>query len=335
LRELRRGKHAFRVGTIAAWGPLKELLLSEIEDLGPGATLVPSNSDSNPTNILAVLPIELKLAANPMASGGWTPTQSVLTIVGSMVVLSLLGCFLVLHRALDLGARRVRFLAAVTHELRSPLTTFRLYTQLLASGAAGSEDRRMDYIKTLDAESGRLARVLDSVLAFSRLEEGSRVLHKLRELSIEDILLEIGPHLERRAIEGGFLIVYPTGGENLRVRTDLDMVEHVLTNLVDNSCKYAVSATDRRIELHVVEAGNSVDLFVRDHGPGISSRDHERVFQAFERGLPHESGTIPGVGLGLALSRSMARSQGGDLFVAASEEGGLSMSLRLPRASSN
>jgi signal transduction histidine kinase len=332
LRELRSGQQSYRVGVALDWPVFSAELLKEISDLCPMADLRPATGLSDTSTLSAVFPIQLHMQEGASAGDPRSPTGLLLPLLILVVVLALLACFWVLHRAIDLSARRARFLAAVTHELRSPLTTFRLYSQLLLNGAGKDEAKLMEYARTLDSESNRLARVLDSVLAYSRVETRDARAPDLSVFTIDDLMIELGPHLEQRALSSGFEIVYPLTCGDVRVRTDLRMVEQVLMNLVDNACKYAATAEDRRIVFSVVSHGNAVDLQVLDHGPGILEADRRRVFQAFERGAPHASGTIPGVGLGLALSRAMARAAMADLLMDPDLKHGLRMILRMPRA---
>jgi signal transduction histidine kinase len=112
--------------------------------------------------------------------------------------------------------------------------------------------------------------------------------------------------------------------------TDGDAVGQVLFNLVDNACKYARGAADRRIEGVARRAGRTLEIEIADHGPGVPAEVARRVFDPFDRGAKNGDPT-PGVGLGLALARGIARDLGGDLVLApADERGGARFTLRLP-----
>ena len=90
-------------------------------------------------------------------------------------------------------------------------------------------------------------------------------------------------------------------------------VEQVLLNLVDNACKYAGSATDRRIQVELRSGAGAAAIAVRDHGPGISATVRRRLFRSFSKSARNAAETAPGIGLGLTLSRRLARDMGGDL----------------------
>src|SRR6185312_898139 len=100
--------------------------------------------------------------------------------------------------------------------------------------------------------------------------------------------------------------------DRLAVAADQRTIERILVNLVDNACKYAAHADDRRIHLTVAAADRAVRFTIRDHGPGVPRADHRRVFQPFHRARRDAEGPQSGLGLGLALARGLARSLGGD-----------------------
>ena len=113
---------------------------------------------------------------------------------------------------------------------------------------------------------------------------------------------------------------------------DRSAVERILSNLVDNACKYARQAADRRIHLEGGADSRAVWLSVADHGPGLSRAELRRLFRPFHKSAGEAAQSAPGVGLGLALSRRLARAQGGDLRFESPEGRGASFVLRLPRA---
>ena len=126
------------------------------------------------------------------------------------------------------------------------------------------------------------------------------------------------------------------------VRADASAVEQVLFNLVDNACKYAVTAADKRIHLEVRASGTlkngsltrsgGILISVRDHGPGIASADARRLFRPFSKSAHEAARSAPGVGLGLALSRRIARDLGGNLRIDRSVRDGACFVLSLPLA---
>ena len=117
-----------------------------------------------------------------------------------------------------------------------------------------------------------------------------------------------------------------------RVLVSVSAVEQVLLNLVDNACKYAGRAEERTIELTGERRGGQVVLAVRDHGSGISQPQAKRLFRAFAKSVHEAANSAPGVGLGLEISRRLARAMRGDLRLDASCRDGARFVLTLPVA---
>jgi signal transduction histidine kinase len=118
----------------------------------------------------------------------------------------------------------------------------------------------------------------------------------------------------------------------LTVRTNALALEQILFNLVDNACKYAGAAAEKRIELTGQSEGNVVVLRVRDHGPGIPPAQAARLFRPFSKTAQEAANTAPGLGLGLALSRRLAQSMGGDVSLDTAAGVGATFVVTLPRA---
>jgi len=119
------------------------------------------------------------------------------------------------------------------------------------------------------------------------------------------------------------LVSWCLGGDAVVVRADPAAVEQILFNLVDNACKYAGASGDRRIHLEAARRGGRALLRVRDHGPGVNADVAGRMFRPFSRSAAEAAGSAPGVGLGLALSRRLARDMGGELRLEAGHGGEL------------
>jgi K+-sensing histidine kinase KdpD len=115
------------------------------------------------------------------------------------------------------------------------------------------------------------------------------------------------------------------------LRVDGACVEHILFNLIDNAAKYAAGSDPAVVDLTITEAGNKLEIIVRDHGPGIPIDERRRIFRAFHKSARDAAESRPGVGLGLALSLRLARSIGGTLDCVDTAKGAC-FSLRLPFA---
>jgi signal transduction histidine kinase len=227
--------------------------------------------------------------------------------------------------------RRSNFVAAVSHELKTPLTAIRMYAEMLRDGMVPSPEKRQEYYGTITAESERLSRLIQNVLEFSRLERGSRdvelVVGSLGPLALEAAQV-LGPHAERE----GFRLEVDVPGDLPPVRFDRDALLQVLFNLVDNALKYARDASDRtiRIEGRVEQGG--VRLAVRDAGPGVPEGQLSRIFEPFYRPGDELTRSSQGAGIGLALVRELSERMGAALRGVNVSGGGFEVSLLLRAA---
>jgi signal transduction histidine kinase len=323
-------------GAVLDWQSLREQLLEDIRrDLLPEAQLVPLGEDEvvDPTRTLASLPLKLVPGPPPVA-GSSGPGRTVCIVLGTAwaaVLLAALAGALSLRGVLQLSERRADFVTAVTHELRTPLTTFRMYTEMLADGMV-DESRRTRYLETLKAEADRLGHLVQNVLSYARLERTDSK-RRAQAVPLGELMDRVEPRLQNRTGEAGMELVWevPDPAGDCRVKVDPDALEHVLMNLVDNACKYAARAEDRRIHLRAEVDDDSVRLHLRDHGPGVSPEEAKRIFRPFRKSAHQAAQTAPGVGLGLALSRRLARRMGGNLALATDCPEGACFVLTLPR----
>jgi signal transduction histidine kinase len=219
----------------------------------------------------------------------------------------------------------------VTHELRTPLTTFHMYTEMLSEGMVPDARQRQQYLDTLRTEASRLTHLVENVLAYARLERG-RPVGRLEELTLSRLLRPIEGRLADRARQAGMELTVEADADagEATVRTNPSAVEQILFNLVDNACKYAAAAADRRIHLSAEQADGFVRLAIRDHGPGVSQAASRRLFRSFSKSAHEAANTAPGVGLGLALSRRLAHDMGARLDLDRRTADGARFVLRLP-----
>lgn len=319
LRRVELGGRSFLQGCLLDWLPLARFLEKEVADLLPDARLVLDDKKNALGRMLASLPVRLEPGLLPatdraQVDATLTPVLASVAVAFGCVLLSIGAFAVLLLGMIRLGRRRSEFVTAVTHELRTPLTTFRMYSEMLAEGMVPPESQK-SYLQTLESESDRLTHLVENVLSSARLERG-RHAGRLETLSLNELITPIASRLTKRC-------------ERARMRLDVQMkarasetklqinplaVEQILWNLVDNACKYAASAEDRTIRLTCeIPEGGGVAVTVSDFGPGLSRDVRRRLFCGFSKTASEAARSAPGVGLGLALSRRLARDLGGDL----------------------
>jgi len=338
LRRVEAGSRAMLQGVVIDWTTLVQELSAELVGMDLPVTLRPlrdaDREGSLSDRALASVPVVLgsDRTRAPAARPEGMFRTIVLVWTGALAALGLAG-FAVLS-SLRYGSDRARFASALTHELRTPLTTFRLYTEMLDEGLV-PEQERAGAVQTLRGEAERLSLLVSNMLAYARLERGGHVASD-RGWSPQALLDEILPPMRDRArrAERPLVVKHEREDGPRLVRCDAEVVGRILLNLVDNACKYALPHVSPEIVLSLSEGKDRFMLRVRDFGPGIDVTCRRSVFHPFDRGA-HRDDAVPGIGLGLALSRGLARRQGGDLILEepAGEHRGAVFRLELPFAS--
>jgi signal transduction histidine kinase len=316
------------------WEHIRKSLAETVSDLLPEADLAPApDAGARQPYTLASLPVRLAPGAVPeeIVAGGW-PVAWTLAISWAALAAAAAAAAFVLASVLALSRRREMFATAVTHELRTPLTTFRLYSEMLAEGLIPDEAARGEYLRRLCDEAQRLSHLVENVLSYARLS-GRRPGEAAEAVPLGQLLERSRESLEALARRAGMelAVTLPPLAAATVVRCNADAAGQVLLNLVDNARKYAASAEDRRIELAAAVENGTVEIRVRDHGPGVPTGEVRRLFRAFGKSAQQAAKTAPGVGLGLALSRRLARDMRGDLRYERAAEGGACFVLSLPR----
>ncbi|MBA3451622.1 MAG: HAMP domain-containing histidine kinase [Deltaproteobacteria bacterium] len=230
-------------------------------------------------------------------------------------------------RAEILARERSQFAAAAAHELRTPLAGLQLYGDMLADGL-GDPAKQRDYARRMSEEAARLGRVVSNVLGFSQLERGNLSVDP-KVARLDEELRRLCERAEPALDRAGAALALDVAPE-LSAKFDRDALARIVGNLLDNAEKYGRDAEDRTIGLSARKAADGVEIVVTDHGPGIAPQARAKLFRPFTRGVTADGPA--GLGLGLALSQSLARAMGGDLQYRATAGGGAEFVLRLAGA---
>ncbi|MEZ6194850.1 MAG: HAMP domain-containing sensor histidine kinase [Planctomycetota bacterium] len=310
------------------------LMPTPAPDPAQGRLLAPGEDAPGAFPLAAPFEDRRFLPADPPPAG--PPWRSLL--VGAALAMAFAGLGASVWWNLRLVARersrvdaRAEFLAAVSHQLKTPVANLRLFAETLRRGGVeeGADRDRMTAI--LESESIRLGDYLERILTLSRIEQTAFADGEARSLAVLPILDELARRFAPRAERQGVRIAVETLPEShALVRGEESDLLEALGNLVANALDHAPPRTT--ITLRAEAADDELRLLVRDEGPGIPPAERERVFERFFRGEGERKRRGEGTGLGLAIARDLVRGAGGKLAIEATGPEGTTMGVTLPRA---
>jgi len=257
----------------------------------------------------------------PVGPGGrivmWAGAVLFLVLVLGFIALYRLGL-----RQILLARQQQDFVSAVSHELNTPLTSIRMYAEILREGWS-SDDKKREYYAYIHDESERLSRLIANVLQLARMERNELRLElkPVRVSVLMDLLRsKLASQIERAQFECNY-VVDPAAAER-EVSVDADAFVQIVINLVDNAIKFSAKAPRRAIDIGVRLRGDKAMLFsVRDYGPGVEKSQVRKIFALFYRAGNELTRDTLGTGIGLALVRQLARAMHGEADVIQREPG--------------
>lgn len=227
----------------------------------------------------------------------------------------------------EVDAQRQEFVATVSHELRSPLTSIVGSVRTLRKrGQAMASDQADEFLTVIERQSNRLLQLIDDILFASRIEAGE---NRLRGEPLEVVRLvdEVVSSFNARDHRRRVCLVAPPHSNSMAAIGDPNGLQQVLTNLVDNALKYAPG--DTPVTVSLAEAGDEIAITVSDLGPGIPKADLPHIFERF-RQAHGNSGATPGVGLGLYITANLVAGMGGRIWVRSEVNQGTAFTFTLP-----
>jgi signal transduction histidine kinase len=275
---------------------------------------------------VAVYPLNPAKLDRAVASVKWTVGILIVALVTAIAI----GGFLLmtdLRRKLVVAQQKTDFVSNVSHELKTPLTSIRLFSDLLAEGRVAEEEKRQSYLKIISAETARLTRLINNILDFARMEKGEKQ-YRFEVCDLAKIVREAVENYRPQLESHGFTVETEIPVDSLDVRGDCDALAQVILNLLSNAEKY--SGEKKEIRVEVARSAESIEVRVMDRGLGVLAGCGEKIFEQFYRAHDALNSGIQGSGLGLTLSRQIARAHFGDVLYKAREGGGSIFVVRLP-----
>ncbi len=221
-------------------------------------------------------------------------------------------------------ARR-QMVAAVSHDLRTPLASLRLLVEAIEDGVVTGETRER-YLREMRTHVEALTALIDDLFELSRIEAGE-ISWTMRQVELRELIGDTVAAMRAPAEARGVALAADLPAEAVLARANAEKVQRVLFNLIQNAIRH--TPADGSITVRARAAGSGVEVEVADEGDGIAAADAERVFEAFFRG--DESRSEDGAGLGLAISRAIVEAHGGRIWLD-SGSGGTSVHFTLRHA---
>jgi two-component system phosphate regulon sensor histidine kinase PhoR len=222
------------------------------------------------------------------------------------------------------------FIANVSHELRTPLTSIQGYAETLLDGAAENNHSR-EFIEIIRKNAARMSRLTEDLLTLARVESGEQRFD-IQEVTTDELLQDAIESFREVARSYDVEISAVDAASHRTVEADREAIHQVFSNLIENSLKYA--AAGKKVVLGAREAaGNDVEFYVQDYGPGISSEHLPRLFERFYRVDKARSRESGGTGLGLAIAKHIVLAHGGTIRAESELNHGTTFVFTLPSSS--
>jgi signal transduction histidine kinase len=223
---------------------------------------------------------------------------------------------------------RSQFVSGVTHELKTPLTSIRMFAETLRLGRHSGPEAQQEYLDTVVHETERLSRLINNVLDFARIDRGEKT-YQMAPTDVGAAVREAARAVAYPLAQGGYTLTAEIPEDLAQIEADSDALTQVVLNLLSNAIKFSEEGS--RIDLRVFGEGDAVLIQIQDQGRGIDSQDQESIFEDFYRTVDAEREGIPGTGLGLPLVAHVAEAHGGRVEVESELGRGSTFTIRLPR----
>ncbi len=252
------------------------------------------------------------------------PTLLAAIAIGSFLIFRAIGL------EMNLARQKTDFVSNVSHELKTPLTSIRMFSDLLTGSDLRSQEKSQEYSGIISSEAARLTRLINNLLDFSRMDRDEMRYQKVPIEVVGLIRDTVENYRMQIESEGCSLRLDDQVGGEVMVNGDCDAISQVLLNLLSNAEKYGCSGGEIEVRISRWEEEGGVSIEVMDRGPGIDRKYSSKIFEKFYRVDDSLSSGIQGSGLGLTLARQIVDSHGGAIFYKNRSGGGSHFTIQLP-----
>jgi signal transduction histidine kinase len=230
-------------------------------------------------------------------------------------------------RELAVARLQSEFVASVSHEFRSPLTSLRQLSSMLVQGRLPSDRERQRSYEFIEAETGRLQRLVEGLLDFG-LTEAGETRYRLAPVDARDLVRDTVGAFQRTVSGSGYKVELSMPVSDCGVRADRDALGRALWNLLDNAVKY--SPDNRTVRVDVAPQEHRLAVSVSDQGVGIPASEQQAIFRKFVRGASSREAGIRGTGIGLAMVKHIVVAHGGEIRLESAPGAGSRFTILLP-----
>lgn len=232
-----------------------------------------------------------------------------------------------LSQEMNLLQLKSEFIASVSHEFKTPLTSMGAILEHLLEGENKDPEKAREYYKILRHDSERLKRLVFNVLDFTKIEEGKRTYRPV-SIDLSRLVQEEVASFEKEYKLSGFVVKLQMENNHFPVYVDEDAINQAFHNILDNAVKF--SQREKKIDVLVERKGGKVEIAVLDKGIGIPESEQKKIFEKFYRGKKATSISPTGTGLGLTLVKHIMAAHEGEIIVQSRPGEGSRISLILP-----
>jgi signal transduction histidine kinase/tetratricopeptide (TPR) repeat protein len=251
-------------------------------------------------------------------------------LVAVVMTALFLGGYLVIRstaKEFELARLKSDFVATVSHDFRTPLTSIRYLAELLERGRVKDEERKREYFRTIGSESERLSRLVENILDFSKIEAGMKEF-RMEGVDIGALMRDVATRFLGQATDKRVALETEIPEGLPWITADPEALSRAVLNLLDNAAKY--SSDGPRIALRVRAEADGICLEIEDQGIGISPADQKKVFEKFFRSKAATASTVRGSGIGLTLVEHIIKAHGGRVALESELGQGTKVAIHLP-----
>ena len=244
-----------------------------------------------------------------------------------LIFFSLAIIYMAWQRDRQLRQLKENFIGNVSHELKTPLSLIRMFSEILVLDRVKGEDKKQEYYRIIYNESDRMGRLINNLLDFAHLIRGIEYKH-FEKTNIVQILAEALEAYRHEIQKDGFQLDFEASEDVPDSYADPNAIVMAFFNLLDNSVKY--SRDQKQISVRIGRTGDFVNISVRDKGVGIPAPEQHKIFDKFYRGSDPAIRRVRGSGIGLAITKHVAEMHGGEILVESEPGKGSTFTLTIP-----